>query len=340
MKAGEIADLLKGEIEGNAETEITGVNTIEPAQRNEITFLANPLYEKYFHSTQAGAVLLAKDFELKDKREDIVIIRVQDPYPSFVILMEIFKKDEGWEETGISSYAVIGDDVQTGENIYIGDFVKIGNKCVIGNDSRINPNCSIDKGVIIGDNCIINPGVVIYKDCKIGNNVIIHANCVIGSDGFGYTENKDGSYKKIPQNGIVVIEDDVEIGSNTTIDRATIGETRICKGVKIDNQVQVGHNVYIGENTAIVSQTGIAGSTKIGNRCRIGGKVGMVGHITICDDVLIGAAVGVSKSISKPGIYTGYRAKPFKEELRQEALINKLSVLEERVKNIEKRNNK
>jgi len=186
-------------------------------------------------------------------------------------------------------------------------------------------------GAVIGENTLIYPNVTIYQRCIIGNNVIIHSGSVIGSDGFGYAKNDDGTYKKIPQKGIVLIEDDVEIGSNCSIDRATMGETRICKGVKLDNQIQIAHNVVIGENTVIVAHTGIAGSTKIGRSCTIAGKVGIVGHIEICDDVIITAASNVSKSITKPGIYSGYRAQQQKDELKQQAILKNIVSLRNQI---------
>jgi UDP-3-O-[3-hydroxymyristoyl] glucosamine N-acyltransferase len=337
MKLIEISDYLNGELQGNHDKEINNVGKIESAGEDEISFISNPLYEKYYSSTNAGALILSKEFEIKNVRNDISIIRVQDPYLAFVSLVELFSKDEPFNETGVSDLCSIGNDVKLGENVFISDFVKIESNCKIGNDVKIFSNCSVGKNVEIGDNTMIKANVTIYKGCKIGKNVIIHSGTVIGSDGFGFAHQKDGTFKKIPQNGIVIIEDNVEIGSNCCIDRATLGETRICNNVKIDNQVQIAHNVVIGENTVIVSQVGIAGSTKIGKRCMIGGQAGIVGHLTICDDVIIGAAVGVSKSIIKPGIYAGYRAKPIKDELKQEAYIRNIEKLKEKINNLEKK---
>jgi UDP-3-O-[3-hydroxymyristoyl] glucosamine N-acyltransferase len=340
MKVKEIAKYLDGELIGNAELEISNVGKIETAGKNEITFISNPLYEKYFSVTKAGAVLVSKTFESKEIRKDLTIIKVRDPYLAFVKLLELFNADEAATEFGISDTCIIGKDSKVGEKVFIDDFVKIGSGCKIGNDTRIMAGSIIGNGVNIGINCRIENNVVIYKNCKIGNNVHVHSGTIIGSDGFGYAKQEDGKFKKIFQTGNVVIEDDVEIGSNCTIDRATLGETRICRGVKMDNQIQIAHNVYIGEDTVIVAQVGIAGTTKIGKRCMIGGQAGIVGHLTICDDVIIGAAVGVSKSISKPGMYTGYRAKPFKEELRQEASIKYIEKLREELRDFIKKNNK
>lgn len=335
MKLSEIADIVNGRTEGNAEIEITGVGKIETASSTEITFISNPLYEKYYDSTNAGAIIVSNEFIIRKKRKDISLLRVEDPYLSFLKLLEEFERDSN-ELTGISGNSFIDEGTEIFEDIYIGNFASIGKNCVIGSNTKIYSNTVIENNVSIGDNCRIYPNVTIYKECKIGNNVTIHAGTVIGSDGFGYARQNDGSYKKIPQTGIVLIEDNVEIGANCTIDRATLGETKICKGVKLDNQIQVAHNVIIGEDTAIAAQVGIAGSAKIGKRCMIGGQSGIVGHITICDDVIIGASVGVSKSIAEPGVYLGYRARPKKESLIMDINIRNLSKLEARIKELEK----
>jgi UDP-3-O-[3-hydroxymyristoyl] glucosamine N-acyltransferase len=335
MKLIEISKFLNGDLEGDPELEIINVGKIETANANEISFISNPLYEKFFNTTGAGALILSKDFKINHERNDISVIRVQDPYLAFVSTVELFMKDNSTEDFGISDYCSIGENVVLGENIFIGDFVKIGKESRVENNVKIYSNCSIGNNVLIGENTIIKDNISIYNGCRIGKNVIIHSGTVIGSDGFGFVHQKDGTFKKIPQTGIVVIEDEVEIGSNCCVDRATLGETRICRGVKIDNQVQIAHNVVIGEDTVIIAQAGISGSTKIGKRCMIGGKAGIVGHLNICDDVIIGAAVGVSKSITKPGIYAGYRAKPIKEELKQEAYIKYLEELKNRISKLE-----
>jgi UDP-3-O-[3-hydroxymyristoyl] glucosamine N-acyltransferase len=334
MKVKEIAKYLDGELIGNGEIEIINVGKIETAEKNEITFISNPLYEKYFSVTKAGVILVSKTFDIKDKKENVTVIKVRDPYLAFVNLLELFNKDENGDEYGISDSCLIGDSTEIGKKVFVDDFVKIGSNCKIGEGTKISAGCILGNGVSIGKNCVFGNNVVIQKECVLGDNVNIHSGTIIGSDGFGYAKNEDGSFKKILQKGIVVIEDNVEIGSNCTIDRATIGETRICRGVKMDNQIQIAHNVYIGEDTLIVAQVGIAGTTKIGKRCMIGGQAGIVGHLTICDDVIIGAAVGVSKSITKPGMYIGYRAKPFKEELKQEASIKYIEKLREDLKQL------
>lgn len=332
MKVADIAEYVSGILESyGLNPDIIRVGKIESAAPDEITFISNPLYEKYFKTTKAGAILVSKEFKIPEPRTDVAVIRVRDPYLAFVSLLELFEKDKAPELIGISSNCHIGRNSSIGDNVYIEDFVFIGNDVKIGNQTKIYSNTTIGNNVIIGNNCIIHSNVSIYKGCLIGNNVIIHSGTVIGSDGFGFAKQEDGTYKKIPQLGIVVIGDDVEIGSNCTIDRATIGETRLCRGVKLDNQIQIAHNVFIDEDTVIAAQVGIAGSTRIGKRCMIGGQSGIVGHITICDDVIIGASVGVSKSIDKPGLYTGYRARPASEDLRREALINQLEDLKDKI---------
>jgi UDP-3-O-[3-hydroxymyristoyl] glucosamine N-acyltransferase len=326
MKLSEISKLLDGDLSGDTNREIINVGKIESAKADEITFIANPVYEKFYNSTNAGAIIVSRRFKpSKGERRDIPLIKVDDPYLAFLELLDILTPKTELEEVGISEFAVISETAEiSDERVRIGPNCFIGEKCKIGKGARILPNSVVLAGAEIGENTLIYPNVTIYQRCIIGNNVIIHSGTVIGSDGFGYAKNDDGTYKKIPQKGIVLIEDDVEIGSNCSIDRATMGETRICKGVKLDNQIQIAHNVVIGENTVIVAHTGIAGSTKIGRSCTIAGKVGIVGHIEICDDVIITAASNVSKSITKPGIYSGYRAQPQKDELKQQAILKNI----------------
>lgn len=337
MKLRDIALLLHGKTEGDEEKEIDSVGKIEDASENQITFISNPIYVKYFKTTKAGAVIVSDDFDKGDTRIDITIIRVADPYMSFLKLLDKFEESKTNNLTGISEFSIVGINSEIGEKVFIGNYVSIGNNCRIGTNTKIYSNCSIDNNSVIGNNCIIYANVSVYKDTVIGNNVIIHSGTVIGSDGFGFAKQEDGTYNKIPQTGRVVIEDNVEIGSNCSIDRATLGDTKICRGVKLDNMIQIAHNVVIDENTVIASQVGIAGSTKIGKRCMIGGQSGIVGHITICDDVIIGAAVGVPKSIDKPGLYTGYRARPVKETLRMEVGMQNIRKLEDRIKELEKK---
>lgn len=340
MKLSEISELLSGELTGGADKEIVNIGKIETAGQDEITFIANPVYEKFYSSTNAGAIIVSKRFNPEAKRS-IPLIRVDDPYLAFLDLLEVLNPRTELEEVGISEFAVISETAEiSDEDVRIGANCFIGEKCRIGKGTRILPNSVLLAGVGVGENVLIYPNVTIYQRCIIGNDVIIHSGTVIGSDGFGHARNDDGTYKKIPQKGIVVVEDRVEIGSNCSIDRATIGETKICSGVKLDNQIQIAHNVVIGENTVIAAHTGIAGSTKIGKRCMIGGKAGIVGHIEICDDVIITAASNVSKSITKPGTYSGYRAQQQKDELKAQAMLknvenlrNQITELQNKLKN-------
>lgn len=330
MKLSEVAELIGGALTGDGSAEITGVGKIESAGLSDITFIANPIYEKYFNSTNAGAVIVSNRFDAANfNRIDgrvVPIIKVDDPYLAFLSLLDTFLPKTELQKIGIEPSAVIadtaeisGDELRIGANCFIGEKVKIGSRV------SILPNTVILAGSEISDDVLIYPNVTIYPGTKIGSRVIIHSGTVIGSDGFGQAKNPDGTFQKIPQKGIVVIHDDVEIGSNCSIDRATIGETVIHRGVKLDNMIQIAHNVEIGSDTVIAAQTGIAGSTKIGKNCMIGGKVGIVGHIEICDGVILTAAANVSKSITKPGMYSGYRAQPMLQELRREAAIRSLN---------------
>lgn len=325
MKLSEIANIVNGELIGD-DIEIAGLGKIEFSGPGDITFIANPVYEKYFSGTEAGAVIVSAGFDpgrfprLDDRK--VPLVKVQDPYLAFLQLLEILSPKTELQKVGIDERAVVAetaeishDEVRIGANCFIGQKVKVGA------GTSILPNVVLLAGVEIGEDVLIYPSVTIYPGCKIGSRVIIHSGTVIGSDGFGQARNPDGTFQKIPQKGIVVIGDDVEIGSNCSIDRATIGETVISKGVKLDNQLQIAHNVFIGENTVIAAHTGIAGSTKIGANCMIGGKVGIVGHIEVCDNVIITAATNVSKSITQPGMYSGYRAQPQLAELKQEAYL-------------------
>lgn len=332
MKLHEIAELIAGELTVTelGDKEITGIGKIETAGENEITFIANPVYEKYFSGTSAGCVIVSKRFNdaLYQRLDDrkVPLIRVDDPYLSFLALLDIMSPQTELQKIGIDENAVISETAEiSSEEVRIGANCFIGEKVKIGARVSILPNTVILAGAEIADDVLIYPNVTVYQGTKIGARVIIHSGTVIGSDGFGQAKNPDGTFQKIPQKGIVVIEEDVEIGSNCSIDRATMGETIIRRGVKLDNMIQIAHNVEIGENTVIAAQTGIAGSTKIGRNCMIGGKVGIVGHITVCDNVILTAATNVSKSITEPGMYSGYRSQPMRAELRQEAAIRNLN---------------
>jgi UDP-3-O-[3-hydroxymyristoyl] glucosamine N-acyltransferase len=334
--AGQIAEYLKGTVEGNPDISVHDFSKIEDGKPGTLSFLANPKYINYIYDCQADVVLVNKDF-VPEKPVKATLIRVENAYESLAILMNLVTNGKA-RKTGISSLAVIDNSAIIGKEAYIAPYVIIGAGVKIGDKATIHGNVSIADNTVIGDNVLIYPGVSIYEGCVIGNNCIIHANAVIGSDGFGFAPSEDGTYKKIPQTGNVVIEDDVEIGSNTTIDRATLGSTIIRKGVKLDNLVQVAHNVEIGEDSVIASQTGIAGSSKIGKRVMFGGQVGISGHVNIADGTILGAKAGVASSIKTPGqIYSGYPAVPI-NTFRRSYVVNKnLPVLQNTINELIKK---
>jgi UDP-3-O-[3-hydroxymyristoyl] glucosamine N-acyltransferase len=320
----QIADLIEGTVNGNGATLISNFDKIEEGKSGSISFLSNPKYESFLYQTDASAVIVSKDLTLK-KPVKTALIRVSDPYLAFTILLQKYQEFIQKRETGIQVPSFIADNAQISENVFVGRFTQVDTGSQIGKNSQIYDRVSIGKNVTIGCDCTIYPGVVIYKDCVIGNNVVIHANSVIGSDGFGHAPQADGTFKSIPQLGNVVIEDDVSIGSNTTIDRATMGSTIIRKGVKIDNLVQIAHNVEIGSNTAIAAQTGISGSTKVGENCLIAGQVGVAGHITIAPKTIVTGQSGVTKSVKIPGqTLGGTPASNNVDFLKRNALIRQL----------------
>ena len=301
--AGQIADQLNGTIVGNRDVDINTLSRIEEGKKGSLTFLANPKYTEYIYSTDASATIVANDFEPTEKITT-TLIKVKDPYSSFTTILELFNDDKS-KKVGISDKSYIDKSSIISKSSYVGSYTTIGKNSVIGNDCVIYSQVFIGDNVKIGNSCKIYPGTKILNDTIIGNNCIIHSSCSIGSDGFGFAPNDDGTYKKIPQTGNVVIGNNVEIGSNSTIDRATIGSTIINDGVKLDNQIQIAHNVEIGENTAIAAQSGIAGSTKIGKNCMIGGQVGIIGHLKIGDNVKIQAQAGVTSDVESNARITG-----------------------------------
>lgn len=340
FSATQIAELLQGKIEGSADATVNKLAKIEEGEPNSISFLANPAYKKYLYTTDASIVILDKDFELeKAVKDTCTLIRVENAYECFAQLLELYDQAKH-NKVGIEQPSFIADTAKIGENVFIGAFAYIGENVTIGNNVKIYPNAFIGENVTIADNTIINSGVKVYHETKIGKKCIIHAGVSIGADGFGFAPKSDKNYKKMPQLGNVVIEDNVEIGANTCIDRATLGSTIIKKGVKLDNLVQIGHNVVIGENTVVVSQTGISGSTKIGKNVMIGGQVGIVGHITIADEVKIAAQSGVGSSIEKEGtIVQGSPAFNIGEYRRSLIGFRKLPELLKRIEELEKKQN-
>ena len=301
--AKQIAEMLDGRVEGNENTIVTTLSKIEEGRPGTMTFLANPIYTSYIYTTLASIIVVNEDF-VPSQSVSGTLIRVRDAYMAFAQLLEMFSKNNH-DKQGISSHACISKTAKIGTNVYIAEFVSIGEHVVIGNDVKIYPNSSIGDHSSIGENSVLNAGVRIYHDSVIGKNCTIHSGVVIGSDGFGFAPQDGSEFKKVVQTGNVVIEDNVEIGSNTCIDRATLGSTIIRNGVKLDNLIQIAHNVEIGENTVIAAQCGIAGSTKIGKNCMIGGQVGMVGHLTIGDNVKIGAQSGIEHDIKDNEMYLG-----------------------------------
>jgi UDP-3-O-[3-hydroxymyristoyl] glucosamine N-acyltransferase len=301
--AAQIAGILQGEVVGNPNAEVFKLAKIEEGTEGSLTFLANPKYNNYIYSTQATITIVNKSFEA-EQEITTTLIKVEDAYQSFSQLLEYYNQVK-LMKSGIEQPSVISENVTYGPDLYLGSFCYVGKNVTIGKNVKIYPNSFIGDNVTIGDDCVFFAGVRIYSETVIGNNCIIHSGSIIGSDGFGFAPQENGSYRKIPQIGNVIIEDDVEIGACTTIDRATLGSTIIRKGVKLDNHIQVAHNVEIGENTVIAAQTGIAGTTKIGKNCLIGGQVGFAGHLVIGDGVKIQAQSGIGKNLDAGEVVQG-----------------------------------
>jgi UDP-3-O-[3-hydroxymyristoyl] glucosamine N-acyltransferase len=333
--AKQIAELLDGILEGDESIEVDKLSKIEEGTFGSISFLGNPAYTHFIYATNASIVIVNKTFIPENKIKS-TLIRVDDAYKSFAKLLEIYNTIK-YDKKGISSLAHISPSASIAENVYIGEFVIISDNVKIGRNTKIYPHTYIGDNSIIGENTKIFSGVNIYSDNIIGNNCIIHAGVVIGSDGFGFAQERDEHFKKIVQTGNVIIEDDVEIGANTTIDRATLGSTIIRKGVKMDNLIQIAHNVDIGENTVICAQTGIAGSSKIGKNCMIGGQVGIVGHITIADNTKIAAQSGIGSSLNKKDeIVQGSPAFKINEFRKSYIIFKNFPKIQKRIDEIEK----
>ena len=334
FSAAQIAMLINGKVEGDPDIVVNSFGKIEEAKEGQLTFFANPKYEEFLYSTKASLVIINEAYELRQPLK-AVLVRVPDAYSAFATLLSKYQEIMTQQLSGIQQPSYISKTAATGQNVFIGAFSYLGDNVKVGNNTKIFPNAYIGDNVSIGDNSIIHPGVKIYHSCKIGNNVTIHAGAVIGSDGFGFAPQSDRSFKKVPQIGNVLIEDYVEIGANTTIDRATIGSTIIKSGAKLDNLIQIAHNVEVGNSTVIAAQAGVSGSTKIGKGVMIGGQVGIVGHIQIGDGAKINAQSGVSKSIEPGKAVTGSPAHDYTATLRSQAISRKLPELEKRVKELE-----
>jgi UDP-3-O-[3-hydroxymyristoyl] glucosamine N-acyltransferase len=301
--AQQIADILEGEVVGNPNAEVSRLSKIEEGTSGSLTFLSNPKYLNFIYSTQASVTIVNNSF-IPENKITTTLIKVEDAYGAFSKILEYYNQVKH-NKVGIEQPSFLAENLKHGQNLYIGSFSYISNNVILGDNVKIYPNTFIGENVEIGNNVIIFAGVKIYSESIIGNNCVIHSGCIIGSDGFGFAPNPDGSYSKIPQIGNAILEDDVEVGASTTIDRATMGSTIIRKGVKLDNQIQIAHNVEIGENTVIAAQTGVAGSTRIGKNCVIGGQVGIAGHIVIGNNVRIQAQSGVGKNIKDGEILQG-----------------------------------
>ena len=333
--AQQIAQLIEGKIEGDPHVVVSSFGKLEEAGPGQLGFLANPKYEEYIYTTHASVVIVSDSFEL-DKKVLPTLIRVKDAYSSFALLLTEYAKMVRANLSGIEQPVFIHATASIGENVFIGAFSYVGKNVIIGNNVKIYQQVFLGENVTIDEGTFLSPGVKIQHDCSVGKNVYIHAGAVIGGDGFGFAPQTDGTFKKIPQIGNVVIEDNVEIGANTAIDRATIGSTIIKAGAKLDNLIQIAHNVEIGSNTVIAAQSGISGSTKIGNNVMIGGQAGIVGHIHIADGSKINAQSGVGKSIKVPNsVVTGSPAFNYNDALRSQILSRNLPDLEKRVKALE-----
>jgi UDP-3-O-[3-hydroxymyristoyl] glucosamine N-acyltransferase len=331
----QIAGILGGEIEGDANAVVNTLAKIEEGKEKSLTFLANPAYTEFIYTTKATAAIVSKTF-VAEKPISATLIRVDKPYESFALLLETYNQIKH-NKKGIEQPSFIAENATLGTDVYVGAFAYIGSNVKLGNNVKIYPQVFIGDNTVIGDNSILFAGVKVYSDCVIGSNCTFHSGVVVGGDGFGFAPNSENNYKKVPQIGNVIIEDHVEIGANTTVDRATLGSTVIKKGAKIDNLIQIAHNVEIGENTVIAAQTGIAGSTKIGSDCMIGGQVGIVGHLTIAKGTKIAAQSGVGQSITKENeIVQGSPAFGIGDYKRSYVMFRKLPEMQSKIQELEK----
>ena len=331
--AEQIATVLNGTVEGTPSVEVTNFSKIEEGKPGTLTFLANPKYTHYIYDTEASVVLVNNDF-VAEHPIKATLIRCFNAYAALAILLDMVEKSQP-KKIGIEPMSYVSESATLGSDIYLGAFAYIGDRCKISNNAKIYPQAYIGDGVSIGENTIIYPGAKIYSGCKIGDNCIIHSGVVIGADGFGFAPEKD-AYKKIPQMGIVIIEDDVEIGANTTIDRAVMDATIIRKGVKLDNLIQIAHNVEVGENTVMAAQVGVSGSTRIGKHCMLGGQVGLGGHITIGDGVNIGAQSGIISNIKENAQILGSPAVPMRDFFRSSIVFPKLPEMYKQIAQMQK----
>jgi UDP-3-O-[3-hydroxymyristoyl] glucosamine N-acyltransferase len=333
----QIAGMLQGEVIGDGASPVKTIGKIEDAQKGAITFLSNNKYEKFIYQTKATAVIVSEDFQ-PARPVEAALIKVKDPYSSFTKLLEEYDKISSFAKLGVEDPSFVAESARVGENIYRGAFSYIGHNTTIGDNVKIYPHVYIGDNVSVGSNCIFYAGARIYSGTEIGNGCTFHSGAVIGSDGFGFAPQEDGSYKKIPQLGNVLIKDNVEIGANTVVDCATLGSTIVHEGVKLDNLVQLAHNVEIGSNTVIAGQSGISGSTRLGKNCVVAGQVGVVGHIEIADGVTLAAKTGLARSVKKPGsVIFGNPGMDHKRYLRCHAVFRNLPELSQKVHDLEKK---
>jgi len=332
--ASQIAGILEGEVEGNPEIAVHKLARIEEGEKGSLTFLANPKYTHHIYSTAASITIVNKDF-VPEQALTTTLIKVEDAYKSFSKLLEYYNQVK-FNKTGVESPVYLSESASYGEEFYMGAFSYLGNNVKIGNSVKVFPNVYIGDNVRIGDNVIVFAGAKIYSETIIGNNCVIHSGAILGADGFGFAPNANGEYSKIPQTGNVILEDNVDVGAGTTIDRATLGSTILRKGVKLDNQIQIAHNVEIGENTVIAAQTGIAGSTKIGRNCMIGGQVGIVGHIIIGNRVKIQAQSGIGRNIKDDEVLQGSPALNYGDFNKSYVHFKNLTRIVNRISDLEK----
>jgi UDP-3-O-[3-hydroxymyristoyl] glucosamine N-acyltransferase len=325
------------ELVGSGETEIAGPARIEEAGAGKVSFVANEKYYRFLDQARASLLIVHTDAPVGEVVEGRSFLKVRDPYTAFVFILEKFAGKRKVAAPGVAASASIAPSARLGSNVAIGEHAVVGERCVIGDDTVIGPNTVLMHDVSVGNSCTLHPLVTCYDGTVIGDRVVIHSGTVIGADGFGFAPQPDGSYIKIPQMGVVEIEEDVEIGANTTIDRATMGKTLICKGAKIDNLVQIAHNCQIGGDTVIASQVGVSGSVRIGRQCIIGGQAGFAGHLELADRTSVAAKAGISKSVTEPGqAIRGVPAQLMRDQLRQEALVRGLGAMKEKLEALEK----
>lgn len=335
--AEQIAGILEGVVEGNPQVEVSKLSKIEEGEEGALTFLANPKYTHYIYTTKASIAIVNNTF-IPEQDLSCTLIKVEDAYKAFSKLLEYYNQVK-LNKSGIEQPSYISDNVKQGDNIYIGAFTYIGNNVTLGNNVKIFPSSYIGDNVTIGDDTVVFSGAKVYSESIIGKNCVINSGAIIGADGFGFAPDENGEYSKVPQIGNVILEDFVDIGAATTIDRATLGSTIIRRGVKLDNQIQIAHNVEIGKNTVIAAQTGVAGSTKIGENCQIGGQVGIVGHITIGNNVKIQAQSGIGRNVKDNEVLQGSPALSYGDFNKSYVYFKNLPKIVKTVNDLEKNNN-